>query len=91
MVIIDTSIWSAFLRRNIETPTIAVDKFKNLLSQNQIVLLGIVKQELLSGIRHKRQFKRIANILEGFTPLLASSEDHIIAAQFYNTCRKHGI
>jgi len=91
MVIVDTNIWSAFLRRSIEMPAIAVDEFKNLVSKNQVVLLGIVKQELLSGIKHKRQFKRIEDILEGFPSLLATSEDHVFASHLYNSCRKHGI
>jgi len=91
MVIVDTNIWSAFLRRSIESPIIAVDKFKDLVSKNQVTLLGIVKQELLSGMKHKRQFKRIEDVLEGFPSLLATSEDHVLASHLYNSCRKHGI
>ena len=91
MVIVDTSIWSAFLRRNFCESPVEIDIFKNMVSSNQVLLLGIVKQELLSGIKHKRQFDRIADILDGFSLVLASSKDHIVAAGLYNTCRKHGI
>ena len=91
MVIVDTTVWSAFLRRDTYQSDPAVDIFRELVRKNQVQLLGIVKQELLSGIKHKRQFDRIVGILDGFPHLLAISADHQIAAQFYNRCRTHGI
>lgn len=91
MVVVDTSVWSAFLRRDINKSLSVVHIFGELVRKNQVQLLGIVKQELLSGIKHKRQFNRIADILDGFPSLLATSEDHFLAAGFFNTCRTHGI
>ncbi len=54
-------------------------------------MLGVVKQELLSGIKHDNQFDRICDILNGFPCLLATEADHVLAAQFYNECRGRGI
>lgn len=52
---------------------------------------GIVRQELLSGIKTEAQFKRLGGLLEGFPDMLATSEDHLTAAGFFNQCRRRGI
>ncbi len=90
-VIADTSAWSLFLRRRTGRESGALKRFKELLQQDAIVLLGIVKQELLSGVREEAQFDRMADILSGFDEVLAESEDHTTAAEFYNACRTNGV
>jgi predicted nucleic acid-binding protein len=52
---------------------------------------GIVCQELLSGIREPAHFARMQRILEGFPFLLATKEEHVLAARVANACRKAGI
>lgn len=65
---------------------------KSLIQDGQPVALpGIVKQELLSGIRHQPQFDRLQSTLEPFPLLLATDEDHVMAARVTNTCRSNGI
>ena len=91
MVIVDTTVWSAFLRRDAQRPDSAVEIVRDLVRKNQVQLLGIVKQELLSGIRHGRQFSRLAEILKGFPLLLATEADHDLAVQFFNRCRTRGV
>ena len=54
-------------------------------------MLGIIRQELLSGIRQVGQFRKIRRILEGFPDLLATSEDHLTAARFLNDCQRRGV
>jgi len=53
-------------------------------------MLGIVRQELLSGIAQAKQFQQLHHILESFPDLLANSDDHIQAAEFFNVCRRRG-
>ena len=91
MVVVDTSVFSLFLRRNQQLDDTYLALFHDLFEKDQIVLLGSVYQELLSGIRHQEQFDRLADILIGFDIVLTTVADHQVAAQFYNICRSHGV
>ncbi len=89
-VIPDTPIWSQVLRR--EKPNLSISNTMTHLIKNELVFLaGIIKQELLSGIRIEKQFNTLASHLQPFPELLASTEDHFIAAEFYNKCQRSGI
>lgn len=89
-VIVDTSVWSLFLRqRNRPEPEVAA--LKRLIRAQRVQMLGIVKQELLSGLKESRRFDQFLSVLRGFPDLLASSHDHITAAKCYNTCRARGV
>lgn len=90
-VIADTSVWSLFLRRSSKQTHAALDRFRELLREDRLVILGIIRQELLSGIKHATQFKKISSILEGFEEILATSKDHELAAKYFNTCRAKGV
>ena len=89
-VIVDTPIWSLVLRR--EKPNTKLQSiFSKLLEEGRIVLPGIIKQELLSGIKNKTQFNSLSEKLIHFPEVLASGTDHILAATFFNDCQKSGI
>ncbi len=90
-VIVDTSIWSPFLRRKHPISAQNLQVLEQLIREKRIQMLGIIKQELLSGIKEQAQFEKLNDILAGYPDLLADSEDHIVAAQCYNTCRKKGV
>ena len=64
---------------------------ESLIQEQRVQMLGIIRQELLSGIRETAQFSRLRKILAGFPDLLATTSDHILAAQCFNTCRSRGI
>ncbi len=91
MVVVDTSVFSLFLRRNQQLDDAYLALFHDFFEKDQIVLLGSVYQELLSGIRHQEQFDRLADILNGFDIVLATVADHQEAARFYNICRRNGV
>ena len=50
MVVVDTSVFSLFLRRSQQLDDAHLALFHDLFEKDQIVLLGTVYQELLSGI-----------------------------------------
>lgn len=54
-------------------------------------MLGIIRQELLSGIRYTEQFMQLRNYLRAFSDLELTSEDYELAAEFFNICRKNGV
>ncbi|MDZ7727734.1 MAG: PIN domain-containing protein [Dehalococcoidia bacterium] len=93
-VIVDSSVWSlALRRRNPDAPASreAQDAIANLTAQGQVVLLGPVRQEVLTGIREIAQFERLRAQLAAYPdePLIA--RDFERAAEFANTCRAAGV
>jgi len=91
-VIIDTSVWSLALRRN--TPddrTSIVNVLRELIADGRVVLLGAIRQELLSGIRYTEHFVKLRDYLRAFPDLEITTKDYELAAEFFNTCRRHGI
>ncbi len=90
-VIIDTSVWSEFFRRKKAVKSESVEVLKMLIRDGRAVMPGIVKQELLSGIREEDRFEKLRRLLSGFKCLLATEEDHIHAASLFNSCKKAGV
>jgi hypothetical protein len=91
-VVVDTSVWSLALRRN--TPNDAlplINILRDLISDGRVVLLGVIRQEVLSGIRYTEQFIRLRDYLRAFPDLELTSEDYELAAEFFNTCRSNGV
>ncbi|MBC6421466.1 MAG: PIN domain-containing protein [Hormoscilla sp. SP12CHS1] len=91
-VIIYTSVWSLTLRHNTPTDEIAkVNLLRDLIADGRVVLLGAIRQEVLSGIRYPEQFARLRDYLRAFPDLELTTEDYELAAEFFNTCRRNGI
>ena len=90
-VVVDTSVWSLFLRRAQPPEVWQVGALESLIQERRVQMLGIIRQELLSGIRETAQFSRLAQLLAGFPDLLATTSDHVLAAQCFNRCRSRGV
>ena len=94
-VLVDTSIWSLALRRT-ETDLSrkearAVDLLKELIRDGCAVVIGPIRQEILSGIPDEAQFRKLKAKLRAFEDLGITSDDYELAAEFYNPCRKTGV
>ena len=90
-VLVDTSIWSLALRRKININNDDLNKLKSLILLNQVVMIGPVRQELLSGIANENDFDNLKNKLEAYKDFPITTNDYITAAQFFNNCRKQGV
>lgn len=91
-VVVDTSVWSLALRRNTPMDAIsAVNLLRDLITDGRVAMLGAVRQEVLSGIRQTEQFTCLRDYLHAFPNLELTTQDYELAAEFYNTCRSHGI
>ena len=90
-VIVDTCIWSLALRRNAPKSSQIVDELKELISEVRVQLIGPIRQELLSGIKSKQQFRNLRKHLSAFPDLQLESEDFELAAEYYNLARAKGI
>jgi len=89
-VLVDTSVWSLALRRkNPRGKT--TQKLTDLILSSLVVMIGPVRQELLSGISHEDTFFNLKSKLEHFDDFTITTRDYETAAQFHNTCRKHGV
>ena len=94
-VLVDTSIWSLAFRRstkklNSEEKTI-LSNLTTLIEDLRVVLIGPIKQEILSGISDEMQFSQLKEKLQAFDDLPITSQDYELASEFYNTCRKNGV
>lgn len=54
-------------------------------------MLGTVRQEILSGIRYRKQFDRLRKALDAFPDEPVGTADYIEAASICNTCLDAGI
>jgi len=91
MIACDTSAISHFLRRPTDKNDETAAVVEKLIESNELALFGIVRQELLSGIKQKSHFESIALTTRALPLFFAEDEDHTLAAQFFNACRSKGI
>jgi predicted nucleic acid-binding protein len=77
-VIVDTSVWSlALRRRTLSESSPAVTLLQNLITDDRVVLLGAIRQEILSGVRSSEQFTRLRDYLRAFPNLELTEEDSV--------------
>jgi predicted nucleic acid-binding protein len=95
IVLVDTSVWSLALRRaarNLSaSEKIIVAELAALIDEGGARIIGLVRQELLSGIKSSEQFARLREILTAFRDEPVDSEDYERAALFSNKCRSEGV
>jgi len=90
-VIIDTCIWSLALRRKENQTNGHVKELKELIREVRAQLIGPVRQEILSGVKSKKQFDSLKNHLAAFIDIPLATGDYELAAEYYNTARENGI
>lgn len=61
------------------------------IRDGRAVMLGPVRQEVLSGIKHEEQFHKVREKLTAFADESIESVDYIEAARLDNLCRRHGV
>ena len=88
-ILVDTSVWSLALRRNEKSQ--ASKKLTDLILSALVVMIGPVRQELLSGISNEDVFLKLKTKLGVFDDFTITTCDYETAAQFHNTCRKNGV
>ena len=89
-VLVDTCVWSKTLRHKSPDSEIT-DKIKELIRDGRIVIIGPIRQELLSGISDISQFNRLKDMLSAFEDITLESKHFIKAAEFSNICRQKGV
>jgi predicted nucleic acid-binding protein len=94
-VLIDTSVWSLALRRKHETlgrnEQLLVMELSELIREGRAKVIGLVRQELLSGIKSNEQYEKLRLYLRAFPDELLDTFDYEEAAKAGNRCRAKGI
>jgi len=92
-ILVDTTIWSLALRRKRPTTKelILIDELTELVKELRAVLIGPVRQEVLSGIPDPARFELVRQHLAAFDDLPIVEADYEEAARLFNACRKKGI
>ena len=89
MVLVDTSVWSFALRR--ENRNLSPARLSELITSFSVVMIGPVRQELLTGIANEEKFTDLKNKLRAFDDFPVTTNDYETAAHFKNICRKNGV
>ena len=90
-VIVDTCVWSAFLRRNFDPQGSIRGEVRRLIRADAIQMLGPIRQELLSGAQPQERFRQLKEYLRYYPDLPLDEEDDENAAAYYNLCRSKGV
>jgi predicted nucleic acid-binding protein len=91
MIIADTCIWSLYLRRRKIQSSPALTVFLSYLENDEIVLVGSIVQEILTGLREPELFIKLEVFLKAVPYLQTEQADHVQAASFNNVCRAKGV
>lgn len=87
--IIDTSVWIDYFNAVINDKTDAAD---NLLEQRSVIILPLILQEILQGIRERQMFETIKGSLLSLNFLQYNPiESAIGAASLYRFLKRKGI
>jgi len=90
-VVVDTCVWSRFLRRNRSLAEPVVAEFARLVRADAIQMLGPIRQELLSGAYPSERFEQLRKYLRFYPNLRLHEEDDELAASYYNRLRQRGV
>jgi predicted nucleic acid-binding protein len=94
-VLVDTSVWSLALRRKnaglATNERSIVTELSELIREGRAQLLGLVRQELLSGIKATEQYEKLRLYLRSFPDEVVDTSDYEEAAKAGNRCRGRGV
>ena len=94
-LLVDTPVWSLALRRKPADLSPREERITQALAEaireGRAQLIGVVRQELLSGIREEERFKKLRDYLRAFDEPALEMGDYEEAAEMHNRCRARGI
>lgn len=94
-VLVDTPIWWLALRRSPAKlgadDQVRVEEWRVLVRDGRAHLTGVIRQEVLSGIRDGAAFEQLREHLAVFDDVPVERVDHECASSFFNACRAKGV
>jgi hypothetical protein len=79
------------LRSNTPTDSAIAERLLQLIDDNQVRIIGPIRQELLSGYTDKNSFERLRQKINYFPNEPIIDADYESAAEYSNFCRSKGI
>ena len=94
--IVDTCVWSLALRRQNQSSMAPgelqmIAQLQEAIRDGRAIIIGPIRQEILSGIRDKARFAKLKNLLNPFLDEEIAAEDFIHAARLFNLCKDRGV
>ncbi len=92
-ILVDTSVWSMALRKT-KLSTYeekVINYFSEIIRNLNLVIIGPIRQEILSGISNKGRFEELKDKLSVFVDHPIETNDYELAAELFNDCRSKGI
>jgi len=91
--LVDTSVWSLALRKKdrSEEDEYIISFFSDIIRDLRLVIIGPIRQEILSGISDLNRYKELRDKISIFEDYQIKTKEYELAAQYYNECRKNGI
>jgi predicted nucleic acid-binding protein len=90
-VLVDTPIWSYALRTRQTEYSFEIDQLESLIKDQRALIIGPIRQEILSGYSNYKKFEELKEKLSYFENSLIQDSDYESAAEMCNHCRKKGI
>lgn len=95
-VLVDTCVWSLALRRAHGAGLSARQKqlvslLEDAIRDGRAVIVGPIRQEILSGVKDAHEFVRLESTLRAFPDQPLDTGDYVEAGRTYNLCRRHGV
>jgi predicted nucleic acid-binding protein len=95
IVLVDTPVWSLALRRKGDDLSKREHELtaalEELIRDGRAQIIGVVRQELLSGIREAERFEKLREYLRAFAEPDIGLMDYEQAAHMHNQCLARGI
>jgi predicted nucleic acid-binding protein len=92
-VVVDSTVWSVFFRRDRQSSGDRAIRLalRDMLVAREALMIGPVRQEVLSGLREADRFRRVREGLRGVDDLPLIRYDYERAAEISNTLRAGGV
>lgn len=90
-VLVDTPIWSYALRTPNKEYQNEIDQLESLIRDQRALIIGPIRQEILSGYSDLRKYKKLKEKLSFFENTPIHDIDYEFAAELCNHCRKKGV
>ncbi|SPD74906.1 conserved hypothetical protein [uncultured Desulfobacterium sp.] len=90
-VLVDTPIWSYALRSRKKEYQSETEQLESLIKDQRALIIGPIRQEILSGYSDLKKFKILKEKLSYFKNAPIQDSDYESAAELCNQCRKEGV
>lgn len=90
-VLVDTCVWSLVLRGKDPRNEVVKKELELLIDENRVLIIGPIRQEILSAYKDEKMFKRINKHLFYFPSSIIEENDYVVAAKYHCLCRSKGV